>query len=315
MQKLTRQVLITGGLGQLGYFLTSMLLLEEDVEITIVDNFSSNKIPPESLPTRVRIIKADVRNFLQEIDKIGASFDTIYHLAAQISVPFSMSNPIVDFEINSWGTLQVLEFARAHESQVIVVGSAATIGEPRSVPVSPAHPREPLSPYGASKAASEIYALTYYRSYGLPVTVVRPFNVYSHLVKPGDSYAGVISIFLSRAIQGLPLIIHGDGRQTRDFIYAEDVARIMVEISKRSDLWGQTIQVGTGEETSILELAELIIELTKSPSTIEFGAPRSGDIKRSVADISALKHYGLPLPRPLRVGLSMLLKRKEDPFI
>ncbi len=312
MWNLTKQILITGGLGQIGYFLTSKLLLEEEVEITIVDNFSSNKVFPEDLPDRVHVVEIDVRNFLQEIKQIRVSFDTIYHLAAQISVPFSMSSPLIDFEINSWGTLQVLEFARVRESQVIVVGSAAAIGEPRSVPVSPAHSRDPLSPYGASKATSEIYALTYYRSYGLPVAVVRPFNVYSHLIKPGDSYAGVISVFLSRAKQGLPLVIFGDGRQTRDFVYAGDVANVMVEIPKRNDLWGQTIHVGTGTETSILELANLVLELTRSSSRVEFAPPREGDIKRSVADIGALKQFGLPLPRPLKEGLALLLANKGD---
>ena len=299
------RILITGGMGQIGYFLIKQLLAEnnEEREIVVLDNFSNSKFRENDFDERVTFVKGDIKL----LPDLGA-FEVIYHLAAQISVSYSVKHPIEDFHINAFGTLQLLELARKHNSKIIVVSSAAVFGDTERLPVSPDTVFRPKSPYGASKATSEIYALAYHHCYDLKVAVVRPFNVYSSLTSSDDSYSGVITIFLENALSGKTIFIDGNGSQTRDFVIASDVAEILRAIIEKNTLWGEVVQIGTGKETSILELAQLIIKKTNSSSEIVFRESRIGDIYRSVADISLLQKKHLPIPKSLSEEIVSLIQ-------
>ncbi|MCG3217898.1 MAG: GDP-mannose 4,6-dehydratase [Candidatus Heimdallarchaeota archaeon] len=302
---MVERILVTGGMGQIGYFLVNQLLEEnkKEREIVVLDNFSNNKYEASDLDKSVTLIEGDIK----ELPDLGA-FEVIYHLAAQISISYSVSDPIDDFLINAFGTLQLLELAREHNSKIVVVSSASVFGDTNSLPVSPDTVLRPKSPYGASKATSEIYALAYHHCFDLKVAVVRPFNIYSSLISSDDPYSGVITVFMENALSDKTLLIEGDGSQTRDFVTTSYVAEILRSIVKKDNLWGEVVHIGTGKETTILELAQLIIKETNSSSEIVFGEPRVGDIYRSVADISLLQKNNLPMPKSLSEEISSFIK-------
>jgi UDP-glucose 4-epimerase len=306
---MAERILVTGGMGQLGHFLIKQLLAEkiDDREIVVLDNFSNNKIKADELNEQVTLIDGDIK----QLPELGA-FDVIYHLAAQISVPYSVTNPIDDFQINAFGTLQLLELARKHNSKLIVVSSAAVFGDTKDLPVATDTLLRPNSPYGASKATSEIYSLAYNKSFDLKVVVIRPFNIYSSLVSSDDPYSGVLSIFIENALAGKTLFIDGDGSQTRDFVTAASVAEILRAIVEKEELWGEIVHIGTGKEITILELAQLIIRETNSSSEIVFREPRVGDIYRSVADISLLHENNLPIPKILSEEIGLLIQEWKE---
>ncbi|HIH71755.1 MAG TPA: NAD-dependent epimerase/dehydratase family protein, partial [Thermococcaceae archaeon] len=160
----------------------------------------------------------------------------------------------------------------------------------------------PLSPYGVTKITGEYYCKVFYELYGIPTVSLRYFNVFGE--RQGyNQYAGVISIFINRALKGEPLIIYGDGKQTRDFIYVKDVVKANILVAKSSKANGKVFNVARGERTTILELALKVIDATNSPSSIIFDKPRPGDIRHSQADISEIKKLGFEPEYSLEEGL------------
>jgi len=300
-------ILITGGLGQVGYYITQELLKNQiQAEITIYDNKSNNKINEDCFEhyNNVSFEEGDIRYIEKLYD---TDWDIIFHTAAQVSVPFSIEKPVEDMKINIGGTLNLLELAKEKKSKIVLFSSAAAIGEPSILPIPPNHKLNPKSMYGVSKATTEFYGLNYYHHYNVSVYIARPFNIYSPLIKENDSYSGVISIFIKNALKNNPLTIFGDGNQTRDFIYAEDVAKIVTKIINYENLKGKIINIGTGKETKIIDLAKIIISLTNSSSEIIFTSPRAGDIKRSVADISDLTMLNLNQFTSIKKGITKII--------
>ncbi len=215
----------------------------------------------------------------------------IVHCAAQVSVAKSVKNPRNDAMHNIIGTINILEYARKIDAdQFVYISSAAVYGEPQYLPVDEKHPQDPKSPYGLSKLAGERYALLYRELYGLRVSVVRPFNIFSPRQDPKNPYSGVISIFVRRAKRGLPLIIYGDGNQTRDFVSIDDVIHLIRIIIERDE--EGTYNCGTGRETSINELADIVKNVSGKKLKIVYKPWRRGDIKRSYADISRARKIG-----------------------
>nr|MBA2542298.1 NAD-dependent epimerase/dehydratase family protein [Deltaproteobacteria bacterium] len=233
--------------------------------------------------------------------------ERIAHLAAQVSVVASIANPMTDMAVNYGSTLHVLEYARATGvSKVAFASSAAVYGDTEVLPVNEDLPKRPISPYGIHKLSSEL-ALDYYAStHGVATTALRFFNVYGPRQDPSSPYSGVISIFSDRARAGKTLTIFGDGKQTRDFVYVGDVVSGLV--AALADGNSRLVaNVGTGGETTVLELAQRIVELCGKGSTIEHAPARSGEILRSCAVVDRLAKLGAPATTSLVDGLRKTL--------
>ena len=276
-------VLVTGGAGFIGSH-TVELLLKEGYEVKILDNLCSGKKENiSSILDRVKLIIGDIRD--KDVLK-NAIKDSQYiiHLAAVVSVDEAIENPIKTFEVNSQATVQLLEFARIFDiDKVVYASSTAVYGEPIDIPLREDHPTRPINPYGAAKLAGESAMEAYNKTYALSTISLRYFNVYGPRMR-GGQYAGVISKFLEAARIDEELKIYGDGNQTRDFIHVYDVANAN-KIALESHEVG-VFNIGTGKETKIIDLANLIIRLMESRSRVLFVEPRPGDIYRSVADIT-----------------------------
>ncbi|MHA2358137.1 MAG: NAD-dependent epimerase/dehydratase family protein [Candidatus Heimdallarchaeaceae archaeon] len=296
-------ILITGGLGQIGFY--SYLQLREKYQISILDNMLNAKVSP---PEDILFIKGDIKD--KEIYDSLPEIDYIIHCAAQISPEKSVEKPIFDAKINILGTLQLLEYARKKDiSKFLLLSSAATYGNPQFLPITETHPRNPISPYGISKLVSEKYTLLYADLYNLDTIVLLPFNVYSDLQKENDPYAGVIYKFIKSIKNNKAPVIQGDGHQTRDFIHVKDVARaIEIALNKRGVC--KTINIGSGEPISILELANMLIKFSKSDLEPVFDKPREGDIRESYASTKTAKlELGFTPEIKLEKGLEELFNQ------
>ncbi|MEF8826555.1 MAG: NAD-dependent epimerase/dehydratase family protein [Halapricum sp.] len=273
-----KQVLVTGGAGFIGSHIADALVGDNDV--TVLDDLSSGR--RENVPEEATFIEGDVRDAAALAD--AGEADVIFHEAAVVSVAESVENPQDCHAVTTDGTIQVLEFARQHDARVVLASSAAIYGDPESVPITEDAPKKPSSPYGVDKLTADHYTRLYAALYGLPTVALRYFNVYGPGQTAGD-YSGVISIFREQALAGDPLTVHGDGDQTRDFVHVEDVVRANLAAAT-TDATGEAYHIGTGTETSVLELAETVREVADSDSAIVHVAAREGDIDRSLADVS-----------------------------
>ncbi|MBA3458875.1 MAG: SDR family NAD(P)-dependent oxidoreductase [Deltaproteobacteria bacterium] len=285
---------VTGGAGFIGSH-TVDALIAAGFRVCVLDNFSTGKrsnLAQHANSDRLDIVTCDVAHgifaALAPITAQHGPVERIVHLAAQVSVVASVANPLVDMQINYGGTLHVLEYARAQGvKKVAFASSAAVYGDVVEMPVREDTPRQPVSPYGIDKLASE-FALDYYASvHGVPTTALRFFNVYGPRQDPTSPYSGVISIFADRAKAGRGLTIFGDGSQTRDFVYVGDVVRAIV--AALGDGNSRLIaNVGTGSEITVLELARTVVDLCGRKSTIEHAPARSGEILKSRARVDRL---------------------------
>ncbi len=293
------KILVTGAAGQLGSYLVEHLSKEH--EVTGLD-LREPDIDMENF------VKGDVKDYRLGMDSCKGR-DVIIHTAAQVSVDRSISDPLMDAKENILGTINMLEAAtKTMASQFIYVSSAAIFGNPLKVPLDESHPTKPLSPYGVSKLAGEHYVFAFQETYGLKATSIRPFNIFSPRQDPQSPYSGVITKFVELAREEKPLIVHGDGSQTRDFVHASDVIK-MIELSIGNEkAYGQTFNCGTGKAISISELANIINELTGNKSEIEHGESRKGDITHSQADITKARELlGYQPSVGLKEGLAGLI--------
>ncbi|CAI1493502.1 Putative UDP-glucose 4-epimerase [Thermococcus nautili] len=290
-------IVVTGGAGFIGSHIAWELV--RDNEVIVIDNIYTGKA--ENVPPGAKLVKADVRDY-EAIAELVSNADYVFHEAAQVSVVESIRDPVFTEEVNVLGTLNILRALLDGHGKLIFASSAAVYGDNPNLPLKERERPRPLSPYGVTKATAEEYLRVYHELYGLPVVSLRYFNVFGP--RQGfNQYAGVISIFINRALAGEPLVIFGDGKQTRDFIYVKDVVRanILVAESKRAN--GRVFNVATGKQTSILELAMKIIEITGTTSSIIFDKPRPGDIRHSLADITEIKKLGFEPKWSLEEGL------------
>lgn len=275
----------------------------EENEVIVIDNLYSGKI--ENIPQGAKFIEADIRDY-SSIAEIIREADYVFHEAAQISVEESVRDPIFTDEVNVIGTLNILKALSEGSGKIIFASSAAVYGENKNLPLKEDYLPKPISPYGVSKLAGEHYVRVFYELYGVPGVILRYFNVYGP--RQSSAYAGVISIFMKNALKNEPLVIFGDGKQTRDFIYVKDVVQANLLVAEKERANGKIFNVATGKETSILELALKIIDLTSSSSQILFAPERPGDIKRSVADINEIRKLGFEPSYSLEEGLKETLE-------
>jgi UDP-glucose 4-epimerase len=294
-----QSLLITGGLGQVGSYLADRFA--ENYDVTVLDNRTSPC--RETVPDGVELVVGDIRG--PEAAGPVADADAVVHTAAQVSVPRSLEQPLPDAQNNVFGTLALLEAAREAEvERFVYFSSAAVYGDPQFLPVGENHPQDPLSPYGVSKLAGEKYAMMYHRAHGMPVVCIRPFNIYSPRQDPSSPYSGVISAFTERVKAGLPPVIYGDGEQTRDFISVHDIVRMVELCLEKKAAVGKVLNAGTGEATTVNELASVILGLAGSDAGPQYERARPGDILHSVADISAARGTGFNPQVSLEEGLS-----------
>ncbi|MDH5490382.1 MAG: NAD-dependent epimerase/dehydratase family protein [Myxococcales bacterium] len=311
-------VLVTGGAGFIGSHLVDALV-SRGSSVLVLDDLSTGKesnleehlslAAPEA--SRVELLVADICGDLEaSLAPYAGRIRRVAHLAAQVSVAESVEDPPRDVRINLEGTARILEWSRRHGVQKLVFASSAAVyGDTPEVPTSEFSPLDPLSPYGIDKLAGEQMARFYARTRGLRTSSLRFFNVYGPRQDPSNPYSGVISVFASRAGEGLPLRVHGDGRQTRDFVYVRDVAEAIVCAlrSEASEL--EPINIGTGRAVSILTLAERIIATLGAASEIELGEARPGDILHSRAIVERARAcLGFEARTSLEEGLRQLLR-------
>jgi len=234
------------------------------------------------------------------------NLDCIVHCAAQISVASSMDDPTMDSMTNIAGTVNLLELARrTGVRKFINISSAAIFGNPEFLPIDESHPTKPLSPYGLSKLSAEKYALLYGEMFHMEVVSIRPFNIFSERMEPDNPYAGVITIFIENLLKDEEIAVFGDGEQTRDFIYVEDVARF-IDICTKDGVQG-IFNCATGNRATLNELIDILAELTGKEPKVKYQEPRDGDIRHSYADITAAKRLGFEPKFSLKDGLARLL--------
>jgi UDP-glucose 4-epimerase len=301
-------VLVTGGAGFIGSHLVEKLL-KEDYNVLVLDNLSHGKIENLDMKNRrLTFLKGDICD-KQTVKKVLKDVEAIFHLAALVDVPFSVENPTLVNRVNVCGTLNVLEESiKSKVEKFIFASSCAVYGEPRYLPIDEEHPTNPLSPYAVSKLVVEKYCQVFHRLYGFKTVSLRLFNVYGPR-QGSKSYSGVIIEMIKRLKSGKPPVIFGDGTQTRDFVYVLDAVEAFYKAMKAPQCTGE-INIGSGRETSIIELATILIKKfnLKNIKPV-YTEPRTGDIKRSWANIGKAKRLlGYEPKFPLLEGLDTLLK-------
>lgn len=305
------RVVVTGGAGFIGSHLVDELVERRRVaQVTIVDslvNGSRENLSARLADPRVRLVEADIRSdaALRALD--GA--DVLFHLAC-LGVRHSLHDPMTNHEVNATATLALLERARAAGVRRIVhVSSSEVFGTAQRVPMDERHPTWPETVYGAAKLAGEAYARAAFRTHGQPVIVVRPFNTYgprSHF--EGDS-GEVLPRTIVRNLCGLPALIYGDGRQSRDFMHVTDTARGLATLAECDDAIGRTVNFGSGREVTIAALAETVARLTGRPGLAPVHLePRPGDVRRLLVDARLMHRLtGFSPAMPFDAGVADLV--------
>jgi len=300
-------VLVTGGAGFIGSHVVEKLLAKGD-QVQVLDNLSTGKrrnLPQHDLLT---FHEGDIRD-KDLVAKCCHSADAVVHLAAVASVQASVDDPAGTHQSNFDGTLNLLESCR-HEyvTRFLYACSAAIYGDAKTLPVMEETTLNPLTPYAVDKLSGEYYLSYYCRQYGLNSSSFRFFNIYGPRQDPSSPYSGVISIMVDRLLNGKTMTIFGDGKQTRDFVYVGDLAAILVESLTRSDMSGSIMNVGTGQQISLLELKSALENASGKKLEVEFAEARAGDIRFSCAGVERLVACFKKIPATsIQDGLKQLL--------
>lgn len=304
-------VLVTGGAGFIGLHLVKRLLsLGVDVIVfDVLENSARRKmlesIAKDDLSGKLTVVRGDVLAGEKQLSKALASAEAVVHLAALVDVSASMKAPEAVDRVNALGTLLVLKACvDAGTKRFVYASSCAVYGEAQYLPIDEEHPLNPLSSYGVSKLVGERYCQIFQDIYGVEAVVLRLFNVYG----PGQGvggYANVISSFVERMVRDEPVVIYGDGLQTRDFVYVDDVVEALVRVLSSDRAIGEVLNVGTGVRTAIEDLARAIGKLLGKEEVRALHAPpRPGEIRHSQANIEkALRLIGYKPAYTLERGL------------
>lgn len=303
---------VTGGAGFIGSHIVKRLAGEGHT-VRVLDNFSTGKKKNlEGLPESVAIIEGDIRNRKTVYSAVQGA-DYVLHLAAQISVPVSVEDPIMNEEVNSSGTLNALLAARDNKVKRFVLSSSCAIyGDNRDLPLKETSLPSPLSPYAITKLAGEHYCKAFHELYGLPTVALRYMNVFGPGQRPDSAYAAVIPKFTHAIVNGLTPTVHGDGEQTRDFVFVENVVDANLFACRSDEAAGQVMNIGSGVEISLNRLLGMLEGLIGQKVSASYGPPRPGDIVRSVGDISLA---GKLMGFECRIDFEEGLKRTYKYFI
>jgi UDP-glucose 4-epimerase len=294
-------ICITGGAGFIGSHLADAFLSRGD-RVLVIDNLAAGR--RENVPQGAELHVLDIRSKQASTLVREAGVNVLLHLAAQMDVRRSVEDPLFDADVNVLGSLNVAEAARLGGVRQILFASTggAIYGEQDFFPATENHPARPLSPYGVSKLAFERYLFFYHRTYGLDIACMRYSNVYGER-QNAQGEAGVVAIFLRHLLAGEAPTINGDGLQTRDYVHVSDVVRASLAVVGKPGF--SIYNVGTGVETTVLELYEELARAVRSPLRALHGPAKPGEQRRSVVDASRLRHdLGMPAPLSLAEGLA-----------
>lgn len=268
-------ILVTGGAGFIGSHIVDQLVEEHNV--LVIDNLSTGLM--QNINPRAIFFRLDIRDPV--LDMLFQTFqpEVVFHLAAHISVPNSIADPLTDMKNNIAGSLNLFANCVKYGSQkIIYASSAAVYGNPRYLGLDEKHPISPISFYGVSKYAAEQYLETYSRIYGIRYTILRYANVYGPR-QQNSSEAGVVTSVINQLYEGRRPVVFGDGGQTRDFVYVIDIAEATLKAMNAAD--NEVLNIGSGTETSINELVSTVMSFWESGMEVEYLPPRPGDIRHS----------------------------------
>ncbi|MCC5943278.1 MAG: SDR family NAD(P)-dependent oxidoreductase [Balneolaceae bacterium] len=314
-----KKVLITGSDGFIGSHLTERLI-EEGFEIRAFVNYNSlnswgwlDTIDPKKLE-HIEVISGDIRD-PNGVRRALENVDEVFHLAALIAIPFSYHSPDSYIDTNVKGTLNVLQAARdLNLDRVLITSTSEVYGTAKFIPITESHPRQPQSPYSASKIGADCIAESFYKSFDLPVTIVRPFNTYG----PRQSARAVIPTIIMQLLNGSQKIELGDLKPTRDFLFVKDTVEGFVEIAKCADLIGEDVNIATESEISIGELAQSIINQINDNAEIITDEkrirPDKSEVYRLYGSNAKLKKFtGWNQKYSLQKGLSETIEWFKNP--
>lgn len=289
------RVVVTGGAGFIGAHLAEALL-ERGAAVTVIDDLSTGSLANlDSCLDEIEFVEGDICD--PSVAAVAADVDLVLHLAVR-NVRASIRDPRENFRVNADGTLELLEAMRGgRQGRFVYVSSSEIYGTAISGEFSESTLPAPTTVYGAGKLAGELITQAYFRTYGMDTVVIRPFNNYgprSHF--EGDS-GEVIPKFILRALAGRPLLIHGDGTQTRDFMYVEDTAEWLCDLATLDALQGGVFNIGYGREVTVNDLARLVLDKTGSVAPVQHVAARPGDLPRLLADVTLIRKHSDFTPR------------------
>ncbi|MCO7521767.1 MULTISPECIES: NAD-dependent epimerase/dehydratase family protein [unclassified Pseudomonas] len=302
-------ILITGGAGFIGSHLCDALL-EKGYAVRVLDDLSTGKRDNLQLGhPRLELLEGDVADAAL-VARAAAGCQAVVHLAAVASVQASVEDPVKTHQSNFIGTLNVCEAMRLSGVRRVLFASSAAVygnnGEGQSIAEDT--PKAPLTPYAVDKLASEQYLDFYRRQHGLEPVVFRFFNIFGPRQDPSSPYSGVISIFCERATSGKPIMVFGDGEQTRDFLYVGDLVQVMIQALELPSVQEGAVNIGLNQATSLNQLLKALEQVVGSLPAISHGPARSGDIRHSRADNARLlARFAFPAPTPFVEGLARLL--------
>ena len=282
------KVLVTGAAGFIGANLCRELMSCPDIEEVIgLDNLSTGYAANLD-QAGVNLVVGSIldRPLLQHLVH---GVDAVVHLAARPSVPRSLQDPVASHEANASGSLAVLEACRSRSVHVVAASSSSVYGSVATLPKHEDLATRPLSPYAASKLAAEAYLLAYQAAFGLPALALRFFNVYGPLQSSGHAYAAVIPAFIDAALRGEPMLISGDGEQTRDFTFVGTVVNVLGKAILGRVTSAEPVNLAFGTRIPILDLANRVADTVGVPADIRHGSPRRGDVQDSRADCTRLR--------------------------
>jgi len=300
------KAIVTGGAGFIGSHLAEGLV-KNGWRVTVIDDLATGKLENiKHLQKDIEFIQGSITD-LSLLKKQCKNTDCVFHLAALSSVPRSITDPVASHEVNATGTLNVLLAAvQNNVKKLVFASSAAVYGDIPTLPVKEDMLPRPKSPYAVNKLTGEYYCAVFQNVSRLPAVCLRYFNVYGPRQDPTSEYAAVIPKFIQSALEGKPLVIYGDGEQTRDFAFAQDVVEANI-LAARRDVTG-VFNISGGAGITINNLAGLIIKLTGGKSKIVYEKPRPGDIVHSLADITRAGTFGYKPAYTMESGLAETIK-------
>jgi UDP-glucose 4-epimerase len=280
---------------------------------TVLDDLSTGSLD-NLVEVDATIVEGSVLD-VAVVEEAAAEVDAIIHLAARPSVPRSIEDPLASHEVNVTGTLNVLEAARARSTHVVLASSSSVYGANPTLPKSEGLRPEPMSPYAVSKLAAEQYALAYAACYGLPALPFRFFNVYGPLQPPGHAYAAVVPAFVDAALDGRPLPLHGDGEQSRDFTFVDDVTQLLLAAVVRRVTSTEPVNLAFGGRHTLRELIATIERLLGREVQVDKLPRRAGDVRHSQADSQRLTELfpdirPVPFEDGIRATIDWFLRRR-----